>query len=172
MKKLWIVWVLLFSLFPLWAQRNASNWGQQILLGTTFTTTDSANLRTYTLRDTVLADTLYSGVLEIDDWVDGIWSIAAWLDSLGGGADSVCVETRNVVKFRKKDPSSNQVTNSYKFGVWQNLFTTIKHDTLYQLGVAQSDSAWHQARSGRQYRVYDRSVTTDTSLIKLTDFLR
>lgn len=169
--------VLLFVFaFPLFAQRQASNWGNQIVLGTAFTKTDSSRLNIGTVRDSILSDTLYSGILEINDWVDGIWSVRVWVDSLGsdaatGACDSVRVDVRLVTKFFYTDPTTNAKTVTFKYDLWKYL-TTAHFDSLYSIPIAQADSSWWQPANGRQYRVYSTSTDTDTSQIKLTDFLR
>lgn len=167
MKKILLVLVLLATL-PLFGQRNASNWGDRILFGPTFEKTDSIKVRKTSLRDTVLADTMYSGVLDIDDWIDGIYTVRPFFTNIGGGSDSLVLEVRLVTKYKDK----NTRVNTYKFGPWKSLFTSMVAATYYSLGIAQSDSSWWQPASGRQYRLYDTSVTIDSTTHLITDFLR
>lgn len=162
--------VLLFVFaFPLFAQRQSSGWNERILFGITFepgrpndgitNELDSLKLRKTSYRDTVLADTLYSDFIVINDWSDGIYAPSAWFDSLGGGCDSLQLDVRLGKTF--KDNNTN--TNYVKFTPWYPIFTTMIHDTLYTKGIAQADSTWWSAKSGIQYRQYSTSVTADTA---------
>lgn len=168
MKKFLVIVLSLISLSPLLAQTTASNWGTQIPFGTTFTKTDSVKLRESDFRTTVMADTIYSSVLYINDWSEGILTIDAWLTNDGGTTDSVCLDYRRATTFK------NEVTNNKttRFGQWQRVLTTMISDTLYSIGIAQADSTWWKAGNGRQYRLYDISVSTDTTTHQVTDFLR
>lgn len=161
--------LLVLAVLPVFGQQaGSSNWGTQILLGTQFTKTDSSRLKSTSIRDTVLADTLYSGLLEISDYSEGIWSIKAWLDNVGGTTDSVRLDVRMATAFRH--PTTGSV--SIKFSPWYHLLSPMIADSLYRKAIAASDSIWWQPDNQRQFRIYDLSVSTDTSLIKLTDHLR
>lgn len=169
MKKYLFLLVLLCGIAQ--AQYSASNWAQKILLGTKFTTTDSLRLFSDSLRDTVLADTLYSGVLAIKDDSEGINSVQAWLDNVGGNTDSVKVDMRLVDVIKYTD-SNGRKQQTVKFGEWRNVFNLITAAAENDTSFNSTDASWWMPRSGRQYRVYDISVTTDTSLVTLTDYLR
>lgn len=169
MKRISILLFVLIVLSPtLFAQRTAANWGNRILFGPTFVKTDSLKLVKASLTDSVMADTIYSEVLSIPDWIDGIWSIDLYFTGIGGGSDSLVLEYRRATTIR----DNNTNTNYTKFGQWQNILSSMKADTLYSIGIAQSDSSWWKGGNGRQFRLYDTSVTTDTTTHLITDFLR
>lgn len=180
MKKLLIVALLIFSVLIV-ADETSSNWGQRILFGTTFlrdragtgttlTELDSLRLRTSDLSNTVMAATLYSDALEIKESSEGIWSVKAWFDALSDGCDSLRLDVRLGTRFY--NTNTTPPTMTVKFTPWRHLLSTMKHDTTYALGIAQSDSSWWQPFNLRQYRLYDTSVSVDTSLHFITDHLR
>lgn len=169
MKRISVLLFVLIVLSPtLFAQRTAANWGNRILFGPVFVKTDSLKLVKASLTDSVMADTIYSEVLSIPDWVDGIWSIDLYFTGIGGGSDSLRLDYRRATTIR----DNNANTNYTKFGEWQHILSTMKADTLYSIGIAQSDSSWWKSGNGRQFRLYDTSVTTDTTSHLITDFLR
>lgn len=170
MKRIQVLLFLLFALSPLFAQRTASNWGERILFGTSFTSTDSTKLISASVTDSILADTTFSGVLYINDWSGGIWTIDMFLTNVGGTSDSVRLDYRRVTTFRDKNTSPTTVT--IKFGVWKKLLSEQASGSLLTLTVAQSDSSWWSSGNGRQFRIYDTSTTTDSTTQLVTDFLR
>lgn len=151
------------------AQDPAANWGERILFGKTFADSDSLWLRSTSLTDTVLADTIYSGALEIKEWNDGVYVVAANFTNIGGTSDSLKIDVRLGYKFRDKNNNNAQTV---KYGPWQQVFSTVLAAGLNTIGIAQSDSSWWHAASYRQYRLYDTSVSTDTTLHLVTDFLK
>jgi hypothetical protein len=162
---------LLFVLLALsagaFAQKSgASNWGNRILLGTKFFNTDSTRLMSNSLRDTVLADTLYSGLLYIDDQTEGIYRVAAFLTNVGGTSDSISVDVRLCDVFK------DGTTTTFKWGAWQSVLNVIDAGAIVDTVLDPSTATWWQAASGRQYRVYDESVTTDTTNHLLSDYVR
>ena len=166
MKANWMLLIFVLSAGVL--AQGSSNWGERILFGTTYTKTDSLKLRTNSLRDTVLADTLYSGVLDIEDYTEGIYTASAWFDSVATGSDSMALDVRLVKAFR--DKTANTVT--YKFSTWNAVFGPVAAASLQDTTIDPSTSSWWRPASGRQYRLYDTSVTTDTTLHKISDYLR
>lgn len=168
MKRIQVLLFLLFALSPLFAQRTASNWGERILFGTSFTSTDSTKLILASVTDSILAGTTFSGVLYINDWSGGIWTIDMWLTNVGGTTDSIRIDYRRVTTIRDKNTNTNYV----KFGAWRKLLSEQSSGSLLTLAVAQSDSSWWSSGNGRQFRIYDTSTSTDSTTQLVTDFLR
>lgn len=166
MKAKWMLLIFVLSA-GVFAQ-GSSNWGERILFGTEFTKTDSLKLRVSSLRDTVLADTLYSGVLDIKDYTEGIYTASAWFTNVGGTSDSLTLDVRMVKAFR--DKNANTVT--YKFSAWSNVFNVVSAAALQDTTIDPATSSWWRPASGRQYRLYDKSVTTDTTNHIITDYVR
>ena len=146
----------------------SANWGTRIQFGTTFINTDSIKVRKTSYRDTVLADTLYSDVLDIYDWVDGVYEIKPFFTNVSGGSDSLRLDVRLVTNYKDRESR----TNTYKFGPWKHIQSSMDAATYYSIGIAEADCTWWGPASGRQYRLYDTSVSVDTTTHLVTDFLR
>lgn len=171
MKKISILLFVLIVLSPpLFAQRTAANWGNRILFGTTFVTTDSLKVHAGSRDDTVKAATLYSDVLSIPDWIDGMLAINPVFTNVSGGSDSLRLFMRRVIIIRDNSVSPTSVT--VKFGPWKHIGSSLDAGVFYSFSVNQTDSSWWMPCNGRQYRLDDTSVSTDKTLHKVTDFLR
>lgn len=146
--------------------QSSSHWGQRILLGPTFKMTDSVTVRT--VRDTVLADTVYSGRLETKDVTVGQYTVRAFLNNLGGTSDSISVDVRLGTGFY------DRVTRAYnvKWGAWNSVFNLISSGSVQDTLIEDAVSTWFKQHNFRQYRSYDESVSTDSTQLLLTDFLK
>lgn len=167
MKKLILFFLFILITVPLLAQpSNDPVWGEKILFGSTFVKTDSLRLKTSGLTDTLMADTLYSGGLDILPG-EGIYGLAIWFEEVSGTSASISLDVRFGVNFR--DPSDRNSIN-LKWDDWQHVKTQAK-DTFTRMSIATSDSSWwNPAANVRQYRL--READADTVLHNVTDFIR
>lgn len=152
------------------AQETSTNWGNKILLGTRFTATDSLRLVSSSVTDSVMADTLFSGALLIKDTGTGINAFVAYLENVAGGSDSVKVQFRYVDMIRWVDDNGRQST--VKYGEWHDIFSFLTTSTENDTTLSPGTSSFWRPRTARQFRVLDTSVTTDTSIITLVDYLK
>ena len=146
--------------------QSAARWGDRILFGKNFKTTDSLHIITY--RDTVLEDTLYSDALMTPDWSVGQYSVEAFLRNIAGTTDSVSLDVRRGTRFHDNESR----VDSVKFSEWHSVFDIIASGTLHDTLITSSSSGWFKPNSFLQYRLYDESVSVDTSKHFIADFLR
>ncbi len=168
MKKLLIAVFVCLLFQAASAQEGASNWGSRILFGTQFTSTDSSRLRTASLSDTVAADTLYSGILEIGDHTTGILAVKMYLTNVLGGSDSLKLDIRLVDQVIDTNTRQTYI----KFGPWVNVFNLAGAGAVNDTLIDASTSSWWMPATGRQYRLYDTSVSTDKTTHIVTDYVR
>ena len=163
MKKLILIMLLAGGLLA-----QSSNWGEQFEWGETFSKTDSMKVggTSATINGT---DIFYTDALEINDNCEGIYTVWAKWDSVDAADTQIDLDVRfGVLMVREKGSTATVV----EWGGWNNIFSSVKTDTLYILSIAQSDSSWFSPANVRQYRTFSDDTDTDTSTVRVTDFLR
>jgi len=172
-----LILLIVLSLFATAQPAAPNNWGYVIKFGTAFQSTDSLKLTTAGLRDTVLADTIYSDALPIGEHTDGILGVAAHLSNVAGGSDSLVLEVRLVYQFYDVGTWSwlpwEYGGKTIKFGPWNNVFNLAAAGTAaIDTSFSSSTSSWWGPASYRQYRWYDTSVSVDTTIQLTNDYSR
>ncbi len=143
-------------------------WGAKMNFGNTFVTTDSLKIFKASITDSVMNDTLFTSAIPITKIVEGIYGVAAYFDEISGTSASIGVDVRFGAVFYDPD---NKDTLNVKWDTWNTIWATCKKDTLYRIGIAQTDSSWwNPAADVRQYRL--READADTVSHNVADYIR
>ena len=161
-----LLFIIMLTLSTFVNAQSAARWGHRILFGTTFVSTDSLRIISY--RDTVLADTMYSDALATPDWTVGQYAVEAFMRNIGGTTDSISLDVRRGTKFYDKSAR----VDSVKFSSWYSVFDVIASGSLQDTLISYPTSSWFKQNNFLQYRIYDESVSTDTTKHFVADYLR
>ena len=171
---------ILLALSPTLLFAQAHNWGGQLRLAPHFNNDDSLLVRTGSVRTGFDgSDTLYSDVITTKgDTDEGIFNVAFYGDGLTGDIDSLRLQVRLAVNFKKSTSNiffgGGPDSTFVRWGPWQTIFPAMNDDQLYHKTISPQDSSWYMPASGRQYRLFDGSVSSGSFDVRhhLTEFSR
>jgi hypothetical protein len=133
-------------------------WGDQILLGTAFTNTDSTSLLRSTLTTTMTnADTLYSGGL-ITGTVEGWWKVALYATQTSG-TTTLTVQVRLGYKY---------APTGKKWDSWNTALSGVSPGSWHTLSKSNGTVSWWEESNIIGYRVIQSG--TGVTKIYLSDY--